>query len=78
MLAVPDSAAWLRGCRVNLKMAKRRREAAFLGMTLSDFLHEVAGEWAESQAMRTGCVPRHWRDGRLLYWVRIPDNGWLD
>ncbi|WP_434619820.1 hypothetical protein [Arthrobacter sp. A5] len=44
-------------------------------MTLSDFLHEVAGEWAESQAMRTGCVLRHWRDRRLLYQVRIPDNG---
>lgn len=53
-----------------------QKDADFLGMGLDDYLAQLAGEWDEGQNMPPGCLPRHWRDRRLLYRLTRQEAGW--
>ncbi|MFL0360884.1 RES domain-containing protein [Curtobacterium flaccumfaciens] len=52
-------------------------DAAALGLTLEEFLVDVAAEWEERSFMQTGALPRSWRDDRAALLIRQPAVGWL-
>lgn len=51
-------------------------DAAFLGMTLEEYVEEVAREWSELDFMGLGAIPAGWRYDRGMIPVVMPD-GWL-
>jgi hypothetical protein len=53
------------------------RDARALGLTLEEFLADVAGDWEERAFMQTGALPRSWRDDRNVLVVTHPTTGWL-
>lgn len=52
-------------------------DAAFHGMTLEEYVEEVAREWDERNFMGLGAVPAGWRHDRGMYAVGLPEHGWL-
>lgn len=52
-------------------------DAAFMGMTLEEYVEEVAREWDERSFMGLGAVPASWRLDRGMYAVALPETGWL-
>jgi hypothetical protein len=52
-------------------------KAAALGLTLEEFLAEVAADWGERSFMQTGTLPRSWRDDRATLVIEHPTEGWL-
>lgn len=52
-------------------------DARALGLTLEEFLADVAADWEERSFMQTGTLPRSWRDDRVALRIRHPDTGWL-
>lgn len=53
-----------------------RKDAEAIGLTLEEFLEQVAAEWAERHFMNMGCVPKSWRERRALYSLELPADGW--
>jgi hypothetical protein len=51
-------------------------DAAFLGMTLEEYVEEVTREWSERDLMGLGAIPAGWRYDRGMIPVAMPD-GWL-
>ncbi|WIB26726.1 RES domain-containing protein [Curtobacterium sp. MCSS17_015] len=52
-------------------------DAAALGLTLEEFLADVAADWEERAFMQTGTLPRSWRDDRTTLVIEHPAEGWL-
>ncbi|MCW2131349.1 hypothetical protein [Arthrobacter sp. VKM Ac-2550] len=53
-----------------------QKDADFLGLSLEEYMAELAGEWDGQQNMQPGFLPRHWRDRRLLYRLGLQAPGW--
>ncbi len=53
------------------------KDAAFFGMTLEEYVEEIAREWSELDFMGLGAVPAGWRFDRGMIRVYMPDTGWL-
>lgn len=53
------------------------QDAHALGLTLEEFLADVAGDWDERSFMQTGTLPRSWRDDRTALTIQHPNHGWL-
>ena len=53
------------------------QDADFAGMTLADYVEEIAREWSERNFMGLGAIPADWRYDRGLIPVMLPDPGWL-
>lgn len=53
------------------------QDAEFAGMTLADYVEEIAREWSERNFMGLGAIPADWRYDRGLIPVVLPDPGWL-
>lgn len=49
-------------------------DARALGLTLEEFLADVADDWEERTFMQTGTLPRCWRDDRTALRLRHPDR----
>jgi hypothetical protein len=52
-------------------------DAGALGLTLEEFLADVAADWDERSFMQTGALPRSWRDDRTILEVEHPSTGWF-
>lgn len=52
-------------------------DAAAVGLTLEEFLADVAAEWEERSFMQTGTLPRSWRDDRTMLKIQHPLTGWF-
>lgn len=52
-------------------------DAKALGMTVEEFIEEVASEWAERDFMGLGAIPAGWRLDRGIYSVALPEKRWL-
>lgn len=52
-------------------------DAISLGLTLEEFLADVAADWEERSFMQTGTLPRSWRDDRAALTIEHPSTGWL-
>ena len=52
-------------------------DAAYYGMTIEEYLEEVAREWDERNFMGLGAIPAGWRLDRGMYSVALPEHGWL-
>lgn len=52
-------------------------DAKFAGMSLEDYIEEIAREWSERDFMGLGAIPAGWRYDRGLFPVVLPDSGWL-
>lgn len=53
------------------------QDARALGLTLEEFLADVASDWEERSFMQTGTLPRSWRDDRTALVITHPHSGWL-
>jgi hypothetical protein len=51
-------------------------DAAALGLSLDEFLEQVASDWQEQSFMGVGAVPKLWRDVRSMYQVSATGAGW--
>ncbi|RUQ07163.1 hypothetical protein D8M35_06385 [Curtobacterium sp. HSID17257] len=51
-------------------------DAAAVGLTLEEFLADVASDWDERSFMQTGTLPRSWRDDRTVLSLEHPSTGW--
>lgn len=55
------------------------KDAAALGLSLREFIAEVAADWDEASFMQMGHVMAAWRNRRLLYTLTLDDCGyWVD
>ncbi|WP_404473448.1 hypothetical protein [Microbacterium aerolatum] len=53
------------------------KDAEALGMTLEEFVEEVAREWSERDFMGLGAIPSGWRYDRGMIPTVMPEPGWL-
>jgi hypothetical protein len=53
-----------------------QKDADFFGISLDEYMAGLAGEWDGQQNMQPGCLPRHWRDRRLIYRLGLLAPGW--
>lgn len=51
-------------------------DAASMGMTIEEFLEEVASEWGDRNFMGLGAVPAKWRELRAIHQILLPSAGW--
>ena len=52
------------------------KDAEALGMSVEEFIEEIAAEWAERDFMGLGSVPAGWRHDRGMYVIELPSDGW--
>ncbi|ROS28306.1 hypothetical protein EDF22_0028 [Rathayibacter sp. PhB127] len=53
------------------------RDADYAGVTLEEYVEEIAREWSERDFMGLGAVPAGWRYDRAMILAALPDSGWL-
>ncbi|MGK3949921.1 hypothetical protein [Microbacterium sp. K2] len=53
------------------------KDAEFAGLSLEEYIEEIAREWSERDFMGLGAIPAGWRYDRGLIPVVLPDPGWL-
>lgn len=63
--------------RANGSADPLKKDAESLGMTLEEFVEEIAREWSERDFMGLGAIPAGWRYDRGMFPVVLPDTGWL-
>jgi len=51
-------------------------DAEAIGMTIEEFLEEIASEWGERNFMGLGAVPAKWRELRAIHQILLPQTGW--
>ncbi len=51
-------------------------DAESMGMTIEEFLEEIASEWGERNFMGLGAVPAKWRELRAIHQILLPSAGW--
>lgn len=53
------------------------KDAEFAGLSLAEYVEEIAREWSERDFMGLGAIPAGWRYDRGITPISLPDPGWL-